>query len=615
MVVARGNSGPGPMGGMRGGPGARFAAEKAKPKDTRKTLIRIWNYVRTHRAALIACVIMLFGVVAGTLVTPYLLSRAIDDEILAGDMRGLTQVAILMLAAYAASALLTWTQTWIITKVAQDTVREIRQDLFDKVQTLPVRVFDQRSHGDLMSRLTNDIENINIVLTQSLSQLVTGVLTAVGVVVVMLLLNWMLAVVTITVMIALSLGVNRFIAARTRAGFRAQQASLGKLNGLIEETIGGQRVVIAHQRQGHVVNAFAVNNEELRGASIQAQTFAGYVGPLMNLIGNTSLIVVAAFGGYLAINGRATIGTIAGFLNYARQLGRPLNELANTYNSFQSAIAGAERVFEILDEAPDYDAVDATPVGRFKGEVVFDHVDFAYDADVPVLKDVSLHALPGQVVALVGPTGAGKTTIVNLISGFYEATEGMIFIDGIEFGKMRKQDVRRQMGVVLQDTFLFSGTVMENIRYGRLDATDEDVRAAAQLANAAQFIERLPHGYDTPLSERAANLSQGQRQLLAIARAVLADPAILILDEATSSVDTRTEKTIQEAMLRLMEGRTSFVIAHRLSTIRNADQILVVNGGRIVERGTHQELLDLQGFYHSLYDSQFQHRTETIAAD
>jgi ATP-binding cassette subfamily B protein len=558
---------------------------------------------------------MLLGVVACTLLAPYLLSKAIDDDILNGDMTGLTQIALLMLAAYAASAFLTWAQTWIITKVAQDTVREIRQDLFDKVQTLPVRVFDQRSHGDLMSRLTNDIENINVVLTQSLSQLVTGVLTAIGVVVVMLLLNWMLAIVTIAVMIALSLGVNRFVAARTRAGFRAQQASLGTLNGLIEETIGGQRVVIAHQRQSRVLNDFAQNNEELRGASIQAQTFAGYVGPLMNLIGNMSLIVVAAFGGFLAIHGRATIGTIAGFINYARQLGRPLNELANTYNSFQSAIAGAERVFEILDEAPDADAADAEPVGRFRGDVVFEHVGFAYDPEVPVLKDVSLHAEPGQVVALVGPTGAGKTTIVNLISGFYEASEGQIFIDGVEFGKMRKQDVRRQMGVVLQDTFLFSGTVMENIRYGRLDATDEEVYAAAELANAAQFIERLPHGYHTPLSERAANLSQGQRQLLAIARAVLADPAILILDEATSSVDTRTEKTIQDAMLRLMEGRTSFVIAHRLSTIRKADQILVVNGGRIVERGTHEELLEMRGFYYSLYDSQFQHRAELTAAD
>jgi ATP-binding cassette subfamily B protein len=600
---------------MRGGPGARFAGEKPKPKDTRKTLLRIWNYVRTQRLALAACVVMLLVVVACGLLGPYLLTRAIDDEILDGDMVGLTRIALYMLAAYATSALLMWLQTYIITAVAQETVREIRQDLFDKVQTLPVKVFDQRSHGDLMSRLTNDIENINLVLTQSLSQLVTGVLTAAGVVVVMLILNWLLAVVILCVMLALTYGVNRFVANRTRAGFRAQQASLGKLNGLIEETIGGQRVVIAHNRQGTVVGEFAGSNVELRAASIQAQTFSGYVGPLMNLINNFSLIVVAAFGGYLAINGRATIGTIAGFINYTRQFGRPLNELANTYNTFQAAIAGAERVFEILDEAPDADAVDAQPVERFKGEVVFENVGFAYDPDVPVLKDVSIHALPGQVVALVGPTGAGKTTIVNLLSGFYEASEGRIFIDGIEFGKMLKHDVRRQMGVVLQDTYLFSGTVMENIRYGRLEASDAEVFAAAELANADQFIQRLPHGYETPLNERAANLSQGQRQLLAIARAILADPAILILDEATSSVDTRTEKIIQSAMLRLMEGRTSFVIAHRLSTIRKADQILVVNGGRIVERGTHEELLEARGFYHGLYDSQFQHRSVTVAAD
>jgi len=344
------------------------------------------------------------------------------------------------------------------------------------------------------------------------------------------------------------------------------------------------------------------------------------MGPLNNLVGNLGLAIVACVGGWVAVQGLVTIGTIASFVNYTRQLGRPLNDIANLYNTIQSALAGAERVFEVLDEPGEVDAPGAQPLSTVAGDVVFDQVNFAYEPGVPVLKGISLHAQPGQVVALVGPTGAGKTTIVNLLTRFYEIDSGRITIDGRDIGAIRKDDLRRRLGIVLQDTFLFAGTVMDNIRYGRLNATDEEVMGAARLANADQFIHRLPHGYDTLLSERAGNLSQGQRQLLAIARAVLANPSILILDEATSSVDTRTEQHIQEAMLRLMAGRTSFVIAHRLSTIRTADQILVVYGGEIVERGTHDSLLAQHGFYARLYASQFRatvlgDRAWVLAAD
>ncbi len=372
-------------------------------------------------------------------------------------------------------------------------------------------------------------------------------------------------------------------------------------------------MVKAYHREPVVIAQFDAANRELRQAATRAQIFAGFIGPMMNVINNLGLAIVAGAGGWMAVQGLATVGTIASFISYTRQFGRPLNEIANLYNLIQAAVAGAERVFEVIDEpaevdasqvvAGEHDAAAALP--GIRGDVVFEDVSFAYEPGVPVLKHVSLHAAPGQTVALVGPTGAGKTTIVNLLTRFYEIDNGRVTIDGQDLRAIGKEDLRRQLGIVLQDTFLFSGTVMDNIRYGRLDARDDEVIAAAKLANADQFIHRLPQGYDTPLSERGSNLSQGQRQLLAIARAILADPSILILDEATSSVDTRTEQHIQEAMLRLMAGRTSFVIAHRLSTIRDADQILVINHGTIVERGTHEQLLAQGGFYQRLYASQF----------
>jgi ATP-binding cassette, subfamily B, multidrug efflux pump len=374
-------------------------------------------------------------------------------------------------------------------------------------------------------------------------------------------------------------------------------------------------VVKAYHREPVVIAEFDAFNRELRQAATRAQIFAGFIGPMMNCVNNLGLAIVAGFGGWMAVQGLATVGTIASFITFSRQFGRPLNELATLYGAIQSAIAGAERVFAVIDEPPEVDAADAQPLAQIRGAVVFDEVSFAYDAEAPVLKHIGLRAAPGQIVALVGPTGAGKTTIVNLLTRFYEIDSGQITIDGQDIRLIKKDDLRRQLGIVLQDTFLFAGTVIDNIRYGRLDATDDEVIAAAKLANADQFIHRLPQGYATPLSERGSNLSQGQRQLLAIARALLANPSILILDEATSSVDTRTEQHIQEAMLRLMTGRTSFVIAHRLSTIRDADQILVIDQGKIVERGTHAELLARQGFYARLYASQFRGEAQASASN
>ena len=595
---------PLPMFG-RGGPVGLMTGKIERPKNARGTVERIWGYLRKQRRALFVTGALVITSTALNLIGPYLLGKAIDDYILPRDLPGLLQVCLIMIGIYAASSLLTWLQSYIMAGAAQRTVRDIRGDLFETLQTLPLRVFDQRAHGDLMSRLTNDVENVNLVLSDSLVQLVSGVLSMVGVAATMLLLNVRLTVVSVSAVTLLTLVINRWVGPRTREGFRQQQGALGRLNGLIEETITGQRVVKAFNREAVVTAEFDVANLALKSSATRAQIYAGFVGPLMNFVNNLSLAVVVGVGGWMAVQGLATVGTIASFITYSRQFGRPLNDIANLYNTIQAAVAGAERVFEIVDEEPEVDAVDAVPLAEIRGDVVFDGVSFAYEAGVPVLKNVHLHAEPGQTVALVGPTGAGKTTIVNLLTRFYEIDQGEIRIDDLELRQIRKADLRRQLGIVLQDTFLFAASVLENIRYGRLEATEAEVIAAARLANADQFIHRLPRGYQTMLSERGSNLSQGQRQLLAIARAILADPRILILDEATSSIDTRTEKHIQEAMLRLMSGRTSFVIAHRLSTIREADQILVVNHGEIVERGTHDDLLARDGFYARLYASQF----------
>ncbi len=591
--------------GRPGGPGAHLMAEKQRAKNTRETLRRLWTYLRAYRLRLIIAALLVVCTTGLNLAGPYLMGRAIDAYIIPGDISGLARIIAIMVVVYVLLSALFWLQGYIMAEAALGTVQDLRNDLFTKIQSLSLRFFDGRPHGETMSRLTNDVENVNQVLSESGVQIVSSVLLGTGVIILMLVLEPGLAAVSILSMLGLTYGVNRYVGQRTREGFRGQQKHLGELNGLIEETITGQRAVKAYGREPVALKDFADRNAELRKASTHAQTYAGYIGPLMNFISNLSLGLLVAVGGWMAVDGQVTVGTIAAFITYSRQLGQPINQIANLYNQIQSAIAGAERVFEVLDEEPEVDAPDAMSAVDLRGDVVFRDVSFSYDGVVPVLKHVNLHAPPGQLVALVGPTGAGKTTIINILTRFYEIDQGTVTIDGHDLRELRKADLRRQLGVVLQDTFLFAGTVKDNIRYGRLDATDEEIVAAAELANADGFIRRLPNGYDLELSERGSNLSQGQRQLIAIARAAISDPTLLILDEATSSVDTRTERQIQEALLRLMHGRTTFVIAHRLSTIRSADQILVVNHGEIIERGNHDDLLAQGGFYARLYNSQF----------
>ncbi len=597
------------------GPGFRhMLGEREGAKDRRGTAWRILGYLRRQKQALIGTLVMVVVATIFGLLGPYLMGKAIDVYILKGDLPGLARIALLMIVVHLLASLTTWLQTYVMADASQRVIRDIRDDLFAKLQTLSLRFFDQRTHGELMSRLTNDVENISNVLSASVTELMSSVLSVGGVAVMMFLINVRLAIVSL-VTLPLMMFLSRWIAQHTRRGFREQQETLGQLNSIIEETLTGQRVVKAYAREQAAIEQFDRANRKLQRAATRARIFAGSIGPLTNFVNNIGFAIVAGAGGWMAVQGLATVGTIAAFVNYAQQFTRPLNQIANLYSEIQSALAGAERVFEILHQVPELlDTSDACPLDRIQGDVVFDDVCFGYEPGVPVLKHVSLHARPGQTIALVGPTGAGKTTIVNLLTRFYDIDSGSIRIDGHEIRAVRKDDLRRRLGIVLQDTFLFAGTVMENIRYGRLDATDEQVIAAAKLANANQFIRRLPQGYDTPLSERGSNLSQGQRQLLAIARAILADPSVLILDEATSSVDTRTEKQIQEAMLRLMQGRTSFVIAHRLSTIREADMILVINAGEIIERGTHEELLAKKGFYHNLYMSQFKGQHHLVPA-
>ena len=599
--------------GPGGRPGDRFQ-EAAAVQDRRGTVARLWQYLRHEQARLILAVALIVLTSVLGLLGPYLMGRAIDDSIATGDMDGLARTMLLMLSLYVGASVFTWAQARVMSKVAVNTVQLLRKDIFAKLQRLPLKFFDTRPHGDTMSRITNDVETINQILTEGAAQMVSSVLTGIGVIALMLWLQPILALASVLSLVGWSIVVNRYIGPRTRLGFRAQQKQLGTLNGLIEETISGERTVMAYNQQPQRIAAFAVANEELRVHSVWAQTFAGIVGPIMNFVNNFSIALVAAVGGWLAVEGRTTVGVVASFLTYTRQLSQPISQISQMYNQLQSALAGAERIFEILDEPDEVNAVGQHTAIAL-GKVEFRDVSFRYDPDTPVLKHVSLVAEPGSVNALVGPTGAGKTTIVNLLTRFYEIDSGSILIDGIDLREFNKAELRRQLGIVLQDGFLFAGSVLENIRYGRLDATDAEVIAAATTAQADEFIRHLPDGYHTELSERGGNVSQGQRQLITIARALLANPRILILDEATSNVDTRTERYIQEGMTRLMEGRNSFVIAHRLSTIRGADQILVIDHGEIIERGTHAQLMAQHGFYARLNGSQLGGDAEISAAE
>jgi len=587
---------------MRWGP--NMTQGPAAVKDRRGTLRRIWSYLWPDRYGLLGVALLVALTTGLSLIGPALIRRAIDGFIADGDLRGLARTVGLMGLTYLLNVAGVWAQSVWILRITQRAIRDIRRDLFNKLQTLPLRYFDRHPHGELMSRVTNDTDIISTALGDSVTQLISSALSVVGAGAIMFTMNWRLTLAAIVTFPFVYLATQS-IGKRTRQGFRDRQQALGALNGLAEETILGQRVVKVCRREPETIGRFTAANEGLKRTALKALITIGLMGPVMQVFRNLSFAVLVSTGIWLVMLKQCTVGTIAAFSSYAEFFTRPLMQLANLYGSIQSALAGAERVFAVMDEAPEpEDAPDAVELSPVRGEVEFSGVSFGYVPDVPVLADVSFRAEAGQTVALVGPTGAGKTTIINLLTRFYDVDAGAISIDGHDIRTLRRDSLRRLLGIVLQDTVLFAGTVRENIRYGRLDATDDEVEAAAKLANADTFIRHLPHGYDTVLSDAAGSLSQGQRQLLAIARAMLADPAILILDEATSSVDTRTEIHIQDAMHRLMLGRTSFIIAHRLSTIRQADSILVIEGGRIVERGTHQELLARGGSYHRLYHSQ-----------
>ncbi|WP_428908164.1 ABC transporter ATP-binding protein [Niallia sp. Krafla_26] len=585
--------------------GPRMSGPVEKAKDRKGTLLRIWKYMGNQKGALIASIVfVMFSTLLG-LVGPYLIGVIIDHYIIPKDVPGALQLIIVLGIIYTLIALFTWLQSFMMVRVSLRTIQHLRQDLYDKFQTLSLGFFDKHTHGDLMSRVTNDIDSLNNALSQSVIQIFSTVLMGAGVIIAMFSLNWVLAIVTLLVVPLMAFTTKKIIKYSSHY-FIKRQRDLGELNGFVEESITGNDVITLFGKEDQNNQKFSEVNERLRSSAMNADIVSGFVGPTNNFINNLGLGLVIGVGAVMAVQELTTIGIIAAFVTYSRQFFRPINQLSNLLNMFQSAIAGAERVFEVMDETPEIvDKKEAISVDTFTGEVEFSNVQFGYEKGAPILKNIDFKVQAGEKIALVGPTGSGKTTIINLLSRFYDVTNGEIKIDGINLKDYKIRDLRKKIGIVLQDTFLFSGSIMENIRYGRLEATDEEVIEAAKLASAHQFIKHLPNGYDTTIQSGGGNLSQGQRQLLAIARAILAQSDILILDEATSSVDTRTEIQIQKGLNKLIEGRTSFVIAHRLKTIENADQILVIQNGQIIEKGTHVELLKKNGYYHNMHKSQF----------
>ncbi|WP_173918353.1 ABC transporter ATP-binding protein [Halobacillus sp. Marseille-Q1614] len=575
-----------------------------KVDDMQTTLKRIWEYMSREKKLFYSVLAVLFISSALSLLGPYLLGVAVDQVIASPAADTLLTMLGILLGVYAFHSLFQWLQNYWMIGIAQNTVFEMRNHLFSHLQKLPVLFYQEYQQGELMSRLTNDMENVSRTLNTAVIQFVTSVLTILGTLVIMLWLSPVLTLLTITIVPVMYFGM-KWITKRTGRYFKDQQKNLGDINGYVEEMFSGQMIVSMFSREERVMKDFEEKNDALRTSGYWAQTYSGFIPKLMNMLNNVSFAIIVGAGGLLALNGYISIGVIVTFTTYSRQFTRPLNDLANQYNMILSAVAGAERVFQIIDEKEEVqDEEKAKPLPGIRGDIEFKNVDFSYEKGEQTLKNISFHAKPGDTVALVGPTGAGKTTIISLLSRFYEIDKGAISIDGTDIREITRSSLRSQMGVVLQDATMFHTTIRENLRYGRLEATDEEVEQAAKAAHAHDFIKQLPKGYDTVLDSDGKGVSHGQRQLLSIARAMLADPALLILDEATSSIDTVTEMKINDALRKLMKGRTSFVIAHRLNTVRSADHILVLQSGEITERGSHKELLQLGGFYADLFRTQ-----------
>ncbi|KFM94701.1 ABC transporter family protein [Paenibacillus macerans] len=590
-------------------------AEKAK--DFKGTLKRLIRYLRPHQYQLAAVLVMAVLSTVFSIVSPKVMGKAttkLFEGIMAKiqgvpgaaiDFAYVWQIIMVLVGLYVLSSLFSYVQQYLMAGVAQKTVYDLRRDVNAKLNRLPLKYFDARTHGEILSRVTNDVDNISNTLQQSLTQLITSILTLIGVIVMMLSISPLMTLIAVLTLPLSVLAITQ-VAKRSQKQFVRQQAELGKLNGHVEEMYTGHKIIKAFGREKTSLEQFDDINERLYTAGWKAQFISGVIMPIMSFIGNIGYVLVSVVGGILVTKRTIEIGDVQAFIQYARQFTMPITQTANIANIIQSTVASAERVFEILDEEEEVpESARPKVLKEPRGDVAFNHVKFGYDPQHPLIEDMNINVSQGQTIAIVGPTGAGKTTLINLLMRFYEVGDGAISVDGVNIAEMKRGDLRSMFGMVLQDTWLFNGTIRDNIAYGREGATEEEVVRAAKMAYADHFIRTLPDGYDTILNEEASNISQGQKQLLTIARAILADPAILILDEATSSVDTRTEVQIQKAMNELMKGRTSFVIAHRLSTIKDADLILVMNHGSVIEKGTHEQLLAAKGFYADLYNSQF----------
>ena len=585
-----------------GGPGRNLGQNVEHAENVKGTLLRLLRYFQKEKKLLILLLTAVVCVTLAGLAAPTLQGRAIDS-IAEKQWQALYVCVGMLLGVYLVNVVSTLGQSLMAARLSQSIVKQMRHDLFKKIDYLSIKYLDTHSNGDIMSRMTNDVENVSTTISQSLGSLVSGVLTIIGTVAIMFIYCWQLTLITM-ISVILTVLVTKQMSKAMRKVYRKRSAILGQLNGHSEEMITGYKSIVAYNKQADVIEEFCKTSDELRKVSIKAEILGGSMGPIMNCISNISFVIVAAFGGYFAYTGLITIGTVSAFIIYAKQFSRPINEIAQLYGTIQTAIAGAERVFALLDQ-PDEDNSGERELENITGKISFRNVDFSYVPGKQVLFDFDLEVEPGQKIALVGSTGSGKTTVVNLLMRFYPVDKGEILVDGVNIQDIKRDFLRDNIAIVLQDTVLFSNTIENNIKYANLEASDEEMINAAQMSNIRRYIERQPKKYQTFLKQAGAGLSHGQRQLMSIARAILADPKILILDEATSSVDTRTEKKIQDAMVKLMENRTSLIIAHRLSTIRDADKIVVMDAGRVVEMGNHEELLEKKGKYYELYMTQF----------